>query len=201
MPKNWSRAAIVMGVLAIAGAGTTSEAAQSKCLVGKNKCVSKKAGSLLKCEQNAETAGKPTDPNADGCVDEARAKFDGGEAPEEGCFEKLESEAGNDCINVDDTAALEAIVDSCVGAFVQAVDPEPIDQTKCGVGKKKCVAKKLSGLLKCYRKRRRQGAGGSKHGRMRRQGEGQLRRWRGARAGLHRQPRGQVGQRLPPAAR
>jgi hypothetical protein len=152
MPKNWSRAAIVMGVLAIAGAETTSEAAQGKCLIGKNKCVSKKAGSLLKCEQKAETPGKPTDPNADGCVDKARAKFDGGEAPEKGCFEKLESKEGNDCITFDDTASAEALVEQCVGNLVTGIDPLPIDQTKCGVGKKKCVAKKLSGLLKCYQK-------------------------------------------------
>ena len=57
---------------------TSAEAAQSKCLVGKNKCMSKKAGSLLKCQQKAETPGKPTDPNSGDCVTKAKAKFDGG---------------------------------------------------------------------------------------------------------------------------
>ena len=64
---------------------------QSRCLVSKNKCVAKKVGSLLKCEENAETPGNPTDPNADGCVDKVKAKFDGGADPTKGCFEKLEN--------------------------------------------------------------------------------------------------------------
>jgi hypothetical protein len=129
-----------------------AEAAQGKCLVGKNKCMSKKAGSLLKCEQKAETPGKPTDPNTGDCVTKARAKFDGGAEPEKGCFEKLENKNGNDCTSFDDTAAAELAVDICVAQLVGAIDPAPIDQTKCGVGKKKCVAKKLKSLLKCYQK-------------------------------------------------
>src|SRR5262249_40865804 len=32
---------------------------QSKCLVSKNKCMAKKVGSLLKCQQKAETPFKP----------------------------------------------------------------------------------------------------------------------------------------------
>ncbi len=73
-------------------------------------------------------------------------------SPAKGCFEKLESKSTNDCITFDDTAAAEAAVDRCVGALVAAIDPGPIDQTKCGVGKKKCVAKLLAGLLKCQAK-------------------------------------------------
>src|SRR5262245_48017600 len=71
---------------------------QSKCLVSKNKCMAKKAGSLLKCQQKAETPLKPTDPNFGGCVDKARDKFDGGLDPSKGCFEKLENKPGQDCI-------------------------------------------------------------------------------------------------------
>ncbi len=126
-------------------------AEQAKCLAGKTKCVSKKATGLLKCEQLAETPGRPADPNANACVDKVRAKFDGGLDPAKGCFEKLENKTPNDCLTFDDTAALEAVVDSCVGAFVTAIDPPPLDQTRCGAGKKKCVSKKLSGLLKCHR--------------------------------------------------
>src|SRR4030095_9832441 len=86
------------------------------------------------------------------CVTKARAKFDGGAEPEKGCFEKLENKNGNDCTSFDDTAAAELAVDICVAPLVGAIDPAPIDQTKCGVGKKKCVAKKLKSLLKCYQK-------------------------------------------------
>src|SRR5262245_41781324 len=125
---------------------------QGKCLVGKNKCVSKKAGSLLKCEQKAETPDKPLDPNQGGCVDKARAKFDGGAEPEKGCFEKLESKTPNDCITFTDTNSMELLIDSCVAKIVDGIDPAPIDQTKCGVGKKKCAAKKLKSVLKCYQK-------------------------------------------------
>jgi hypothetical protein len=152
MARTLSGTSVVLGLLAIALAAVDAEAAQSKCLVSKNKCVSKKAGSLLKCEQKAETPGKPADPNADGCVDKAKAKFDGGLLPEKGCFEKLEDKTPNDCVSFDDTAAVEALVDQCVANLVAGVDPLPIDQTKCGVGKKKCIAKKLGGVLKCYQK-------------------------------------------------
>ena len=81
---------------------------KSKCLVGKNKCVATKAGALLKCEQKAETPGKDPDPNTDGCVDKAKAKFDGGEVAK-GCFEKLEAKASNDCLTFDDTACVEVL--------------------------------------------------------------------------------------------
>jgi len=35
---------------------------------------------------------------------------------------------------------------------VAAIDSESSDQSKCGVSKEKCVAKKLGGLLKCHQK-------------------------------------------------
>src|SRR5262245_23364755 len=97
---------------------------QTKCLAGKNKCVSKTAGALLKCEQRAETPGRPADPNAGGCVDTAKTKFDGGSDPARGCFEKLENTSGNDCLPpLDNTAAVAGIIDNaCVGAFVTALE-------------------------------------------------------------------------------
>src|SRR5262245_22752303 len=152
MVNDLTRTTLVLTAFPIAIAGDPAQAAQSKCLVGKNKCLSKKVGALLKCEQKAETPGKPTDPNADECVDKATTKFDGGAAPEKGCFEKLESKTPNDCVTFDDTASAETVVDQCVASLVAGIDPPPTDQTKCGVGKQKCVAKKLSGVLKCYQK-------------------------------------------------
>jgi hypothetical protein len=124
-------------------------AQQAKCLAGKTKCVAKKGTGLLKCHTNAESPGKPIDPNAGGCVDKVVGKFDGGIDPSKGCFEKLENKSGNDCITFDDTGTAEAAVDSCVAAFVEAIDPGPVTQTKCGAGKKKCVSKLLKGILKC----------------------------------------------------
>jgi hypothetical protein len=143
--RTW---AIVLSLVVVAVGADA--AVQSRCLVGKNKCVVKRIRSLLKCEQKAETPGKPADPNADGCVDRAQAKFDGGDEPEKGCFERLEGKPSNDCVTLDDTASVAALGDQCVSDLVGAIDPPPIDQTRCGVRKKKCVAKKLAGLFKCY---------------------------------------------------
>jgi hypothetical protein len=120
--------------------------------------MSKKASSLLKCEQKAETPGKDADPNAGDCVNKAKEKFDGGPDPAKGCFEKLESKSPNDCTTFDDTASAETRVDSCVDQLVTAIDPPPITQSKCGVSKKKCVAKKLKTILKCYEKAEKPGA-------------------------------------------
>ena len=124
-----------------------ASAQQAKCIAGKTKCMSTKAGGLLKCEETAETPGKPADQSA--CTAKVVAKFDGGTDPTKGCFEKLENKKGNDCLTFGDSPAAEAAVDSCVGSFVAAIDPPPTTQTKCGAGKKKCVAKYLGALLKC----------------------------------------------------
>src|SRR5262249_11733115 len=124
-------------------------AQQAKCIAGKTKCLSKKGTGLLKCEATAETPGKPADPNTGGCVDKVVGKFDGGAEPAKGCFQTLENKTGNDCVTFDGTAAGEAAVARCVANPVQAIDPPPITQTKCGVGKKKCVSKLFAALLKC----------------------------------------------------
>jgi len=132
-------------------AGHAEAAVQSKCLAAKIACAAKEANALLACHQKAETPRKPADPNFNGCLDKARAAFDGGARPEKGCFEKLESKAKNDCVSFDDTAAMDALVDRCVADVVAAIDPGPIDQTKCGAAKKKCVAKKIGAVLKCHK--------------------------------------------------
>jgi hypothetical protein len=139
---------VLVAALMLAGSGPAS-AQQAKCIAGKTKCMSKKGTGLLKCEATAETPGKLADPNAGGCVTKVVGKFDGGAEPAKGCFEKLENKSGNDCITFDDTASAEDAVDSCVASLVAAIDPPPITQTKCGVGKKKCVSKLFASLLKC----------------------------------------------------
>ena len=152
---------VACGVLVLIATAVTNVAAgpQTKCLVGKNKCVSEKAGALLKCEQKAETPGRPADPNAGGCVDRAKARFDGGSDPTKGCFERLETTTPNDCVTFDDTASVEMLVDACVAEIVEAIDPASIDQSRCGVGKKKCAAKTLKSILKCHQKAEMQPSG------------------------------------------
>ena len=89
-------------------------AQQAKCLAGKTKCVAKKGTGLLKCHTNAETPGKPADPNAGGCIDKVVGKFDGGIDPTKGCFEKLENQAGNDCQPpTGNSATLQGLVEDC----------------------------------------------------------------------------------------
>ena len=128
-----------------------ASAQQAKCLAGKTNCMAKKATGLLKCEARAETPGKPADPNANECITKVKAKFDGGLDATKACFAKLEAKNPNDCLTFGDTAAAEAAVDACVATLVAAIDPPPLDQTKCGAGRKKCASKYLAGLLKCRR--------------------------------------------------
>jgi len=139
-----------LGIVLMLAWGGAASAQQKKCLAGKTKCMSKKASGLLKCEEAAETPGKPTDTTA--CKAKVKGKFDGGDDPTKGCFEKLENAKNSDCITTDDTDAAEAAVDSCVAAFVADIDGHgpPPTQSKCFVSKKKCVAKLLGGLLKCH---------------------------------------------------
>ncbi|HEV7731630.1 MAG TPA: DUF4215 domain-containing protein [Candidatus Binatia bacterium] len=139
--------AIALGVMTIAA--SPAHAAQSKCLAGKTKCVAGRVAGLLKCHGTAEMPGKPANPNDKGCIDKVDAKFDGGPDPTKGCFEKLESKSGNDCLTFDDTTSTAILVDACVAQLVATIDPPPITQAKCGTGKKKCIATKMAGLLKC----------------------------------------------------
>ncbi len=142
----------IVTALAIALMFTCSgpaSAQQAKCRAGKTKCIAKKAAGLLKCNQVSETPGKPTDPNDGGCVDKVVGKFDGGEDTTKGCFGKLEGKTPNDCPTLGDTGSAETSIDSCVATLVGAIDPASHTQSKCGVGKNKCVAKYLASLLKC----------------------------------------------------
>ena len=123
-------------------------------------------------------AGEAGDPNAGGCVDRANARFDGGRDPTRAAREAGDHGA-DDCVTFDDTASVEMLVDACVAEIVATIDPASIDQSRCGVGKKKCAAKTLKSMLKCHR-RRRCSSSESERPELRplsRQGEGQARRW------------------------
>src|SRR5262249_10125946 len=137
--------ALVMAPLL--GWSVPASAQQAKCLAGKVKCMATKAAGLLKCDEIAETPGKAADPN---CVPKVEGKFQGIPDPTKGCFGKLENKTNNDCNPGDDTDPAETAVDDCVTSLLGAIDPAPTMQTKCGVGKKKCVAKYLVSVLKCH---------------------------------------------------
>src|SRR5262249_58386678 len=97
---------------ALVGDGAQAAGVQSKCLVARNKCVSKKVVSLLKCHQKAETPGKPADPDADMCRGKASDKFLGAD----GCFQK--AAAKGDCVPDSGAAITEAAAANCVDQIV-----------------------------------------------------------------------------------
>ncbi len=148
-------AVLMAGVLLAASAHPI---VQSKCVAGKNKCMSQQAGSLLKCEQKAEMpSDKPVEPDLAKCRAKATTKFDGDGIASKSCFGKLEGKSPNDCVTTGDTLTAELLIDGCVGQIVDAIDPGAIDKSKCGVAKKKCASKKLKSLLKCYAKAQKPG--------------------------------------------
>ncbi len=99
----------------------------NKCVAGKTKCATTKAGALLGC--HAKAFGKDIGVDA-ACIAKAKSKFDGGATPAKGCFEKLEikgEKAGAKpavvCPTTDDTAAIEAKIDAFVDEVVCALEP------------------------------------------------------------------------------
>ena len=121
MAKSALAAWIALVVVSMATPRAAS-AVQAKCLASKTKCVATYANLLLKCQQKAETPGKPLDPNTDACLDKADTKFDGGAFPLKGCFEKLEAKSPNDCVTTGDTASAAALAQICVANLVTGID-------------------------------------------------------------------------------
>jgi hypothetical protein len=97
---------------------------QTQCGAGKKKCVSKYLAALLKCQANAQKPGMPTDPNAGGCVDTAKIRYNGGVDPTKGCFAKLEAKIPNDCSGpLNDTATLQGLAETCLANLVALEAP------------------------------------------------------------------------------
>lgn len=135
-------------VLSLLAARPAAAAFPNKCAGGKEKCVSTKVAGLLKCHVKAESTGV-LDPT---CVQRVKDKFDGGPVPPNSCFAR--QEAHYTCFTTGDTAALEAKVDAFIDDVVQELDPAspPPTINRCSAEKKKCVSKKVTGLLGCSSK-------------------------------------------------
>src|SRR5262249_19486547 len=148
------------GVLGLLVVGVAPSGAQTftlnKCSAGKKKCVGTRVTGLFKCHVTSESKGVPVDDKD--CLAKARAKYDGGDKPEKGCFAKLEAKSppGSEspCLTFADSAVLDSAASGFVDQMVRAVDPAypAIVTSKCSAGKKKCISKKVAALLKCHEK-------------------------------------------------
>jgi hypothetical protein len=138
-------AVAVLGAV-LAGPAVGHAAFVNKCAYGKEKCVSAKAATFLKCHVYAELKGVL---NPD-CLAKASLKFDS-------CFSNLEAKYL--CFTTGDAAAIETKVDNFVAAVVAALDPAspPPTINRCSAAKKKCVSAKATGLLACYSKAAKRG--------------------------------------------
>ena len=143
---------VACGVLVLIATAVTNVAAgpQANCLVAKNKCVTEKAARVLECEQKAETPGS-RQTRTRVAASTGRTPGSTVAATDDGLLRELEN-MPNGCFTFDDTASVEMLVDACVAEIVETIDPASIDQSRCGVGKKKCAAKTLKSILKCHQK-------------------------------------------------
>jgi hypothetical protein len=131
-----------------------SQASLNACAAGKNKCVAKVLGALLKCHIKDETPPNGLAPAllAD-CIQKAKDHFDGGSTPSKGCFAKLEAKYGAACLTTNDTAAMETEVDAFVNRAVCLLDPGDLttDPNNCGACGNQCAPGKVcnAGVCTC----------------------------------------------------
>jgi len=128
--------------------GVTTVSVNDKCQPAKKKCVAKKQDCLFKLHSLAELQGTDTttDPRFVAGVVKCQVKF---QDSLKGCIPKAEAKGG--CIRTGQSGDLEASTDAFVLDVVTDLDPgfpAPVVNT-CSSFKKRCVAKKATGLLKC----------------------------------------------------
>ena len=113
---------------------------QQKCGTDKMKIASKKATDRTRCFEKAVQKSAPVDP---GCLSKADVKL-------LAAFQNIEARGG--CVFTGDAHAVEAGIDSAVGAFVTALDPGSADgaAVKCAVAKIKAAGKKAADGIKCH---------------------------------------------------
>ena len=132
---------------------TRTPVAKSKCDAGKMQCVDRKQACLLGVHSDAEKKGVPVSSAA---VKKCTDTFDGGtKGVAKGCIGKLEGKQdaqkpGTLCAMTGDLGALEGKVDAFVTDVVSAIAPNPSGANNCDAGKKRCVWKKASCLIKVH---------------------------------------------------
>ena len=111
--------------------------AKNKCLSGKTKCVSKALSGLLKCRELCQRSTAKCGAAQAECEARVMAKFDGGPAPEKGCFAKLEAKddpakPDSVCTTRNDASAVEAEVDAIAAELLARLEGTPAPT--CGDG-------------------------------------------------------------------
>jgi hypothetical protein len=158
--------------------------------------MAKKATGLLKCEARAETPGKPADPNADGCTTRSRRSSTAVARPR--AASRSSRRRTRTTVSRSATRPLaEAAVDACVATLVAAIDPPPLDQTKCGAAGRSARRSIWPDFSSAGGSRRRPG---SRPIRTREAGStrrGEVQRRRRPRQGVLREARGEEPERLP----
>ncbi len=110
---------------------------KNKCLATKNKCASKVLAGLLKCRELCQkTPAKCGQVQLD-CEAKVRAKFDGGETPEKGCFAKAEAKAtlakpDSICATTGDTTAFGEELEAVTAELLDRLEGTP--PPSCGDG-------------------------------------------------------------------
>jgi len=109
----------------------------NRCLVGKNKCVSKAIKGLMKCREKCQKSPTKCGLVQTDCETKVLTKFDGGATPARGCFAKLEAKANpgqaeSVCTTVGDATTIEAEVDAAVATILARLEGTPAPT--CGDG-------------------------------------------------------------------
>ena len=141
---RWSPSLALLLVLALGGAARSevTNVTVNKCLSRKLRSVGSSAGARAACYSKA--AKKGALPGA--CLDQASARFTGGERPERGAFAKLEAKGS--CLTQEDGP----IFDGDLAAFASALNDVVGAGTpsRCDAAKLKCAARYVAGVMGCY---------------------------------------------------
>src|SRR5262245_1095957 len=113
---------------------------QQKCGTDKMKVASRKATDRTRCFEKAVQKAAPVDP---ACLSKADVKL-------LAAFQNIEARGG--CVFTGDAPAVEAGIDSAVGAFVAALQPASSDggAVRCAAAKIKAAGKKAGDAIKCH---------------------------------------------------
>jgi hypothetical protein len=137
-------AVVTFTVLALAATGHADGTQAQVCSAAKLKATAKAADASVTCHARAAQKGIAAEPD---CLAKAGTKLTD-------AFAKAEAKGG--CATTSDASAVDALVDSSVGAYVAALRPVA-DASRCAAAKLKATGKKAKTKLGCHAKAAKQG--------------------------------------------